>query len=366
MRNIFKKKQEASDVFTPVGTVDAPKISKKKKNYSKLSSSNFIVGGNAIFTFALIILFLAITIITSGRSSFLRPGPSLEDRIVFIARGSSLENMANTLEGSGVISDATVFQANTFRMAKNFKFGEYKIPKGASMEQIANILTEGKSITHRITLPEGLTSEQIVVRIYENDILSGDLTQIPVEGSILPSSYDFPRGMTRGQLIDQMKREQTRHLQRIFAARAPHSIVKTPEELVILASIVEKETGRADERARVAGVFSNRIRLGMKLQSDPTIIYGLVGGKGTLGRGILRSEIDKVTPYNTYQITGLPPTPIANPGVAAMEAVANPAKTRDLFFVADGTGGHAFAETLEQHNRNVVRWRQIEQKNKPQ
>jgi UPF0755 protein len=205
-----------------------------------------------------------------------------------------------------------------------------------------------------------LTSEQIVNRIRENDILVGEVKIVPREGTLLPDTYRFGRGFSREQLLAQMEREQRKVLQEIWARRSPDLPLKSAPELVILSSIVEKETGRADERTRVASVFINRLNRGMRLESDPTIIYGLVGGKGTLGRGILASEIRQATPYNTYVISGLPPGPIANPGRAAMEATANPSRTRDLFFVADGTGGHAFSETLDQHNRNVARWRQIE------
>ncbi len=215
-------------------------------------------------------------------------------------------------------------------------------------------LVEGKAVLHSITMPEGLTSQQIVERLRDNDVLVGDIDEIPKEGALLPDTYKFARGMTRAQLLDRMQQEQARVLREVWARRAADLPVKNPQELVVLASIVEKETGRADERTRVAGVFINRLNRNMRLQSDPTIVYGLVGGKGTLGRGILRSEIDQPTPYNTYSIPGLPPGPITNPGRAAMEAVANPSRTRELYFVADGTGGHVFAETLEQHQRT---WR---------
>jgi UPF0755 protein len=191
-------------------------------------------------------------------------------------------------------------------------------------------------------------------------VLTGEVNETPREGTLLPDTWKFERGMTRQELINRMQRAQREVLNQVWARRTPDLPIKTPQELVILASIVEKETGRADERTRVAGVFINRLAKRMKLQSDPTIVYGLVGGQGTLGRGILRSEIEKATPYNTYVIEGLPPGPIANPGRAALEAVANPSRTKDLYFVADGTGGHVFADTLDGHNRNVARWRQVE------
>jgi UPF0755 protein len=242
----------------------------------------------------------------------------------------------------------------------SLRFGEYQFKQNASLREVRETIVEGRSILHSITIPEGLTSEQIVQRLKENEILVGDVNQIPPEGALLPDTYRFGRGFSRSQLLAQMEAGQRRLLTDIWARRSPDVPLKTPRDLVILASIVEKETGRSDERPRVASVFVNRLNRGMRLESDPTIIYGIVGGKGSLGRGILATEIRQATPYNTYVINGLPPGPIANPGRAAMEATANPAKTRDIFFVADGTGGHAFAETLEQHNRNVRRWRQIE------
>jgi UPF0755 protein len=215
-------------------------------------------------------------------------------------------------------------------------------------------------VLHQVTIPEGLTSEQAVARLLENDVLSGSVREIPKEGSLLPETYRFPRGFTREQMLQRMTADQRRAVADIWAKRALNLPLRTPEELVVLASIVEKETGKASERARVAAVFVNRLSRRMKLQSDPTIIYGLVGGKGSLGRPILRSDIDRPTAYNTYVIDGLPPGPIANPGRAALEATANPLQTKELYFVADGTGGHVFAETLEEHNRNVARWREIE------
>jgi len=199
-----------------------------------------------------------------------------------------------------------------------------------------------------------------VTRLAEVDFLAGNIREIPKEGTLLPETYNFPRGTTREQVIQRMQQAQKRVLQEIWERRSSEVPVKTPEQLITLASIVEKETGRPDERSRVAAVFINRIRQRMKLQSDPTIIYGLVGGKGTLGRPIMRSEIEQPTPYNTYVIEGLPPGPIANPGRASLEATANPARTKEIFFVADGTGGHAFAENLAQHQQNVAKLRQFE------
>jgi hypothetical protein len=205
-----------------------------------------------------------------------------------------------------------------------------------------------------VNIPEGLTSEQIVARLLQDDVLAGDIKEIPREGSLLPDTYIFARGVTREQMVQHMQQAEQRLLREIWEHRAPDLPLKTPEQLIVLASLVEKETGKPEERTRIAAVFINRLKQKMKLQSDPTIIYGLVGGKGTLGRPIMKNEIEQPTPYNTYIIDGLPPGPIANPGRASLEAAANPARTRELYLVADGTGGHAFAETYEQHQKNVA------------
>jgi UPF0755 protein len=246
------------------------------------------------------------------------------------------------------------------RQRGQLKAGEFLFRAGTSIDEALDTLSQGKAILHSVTIPEGLTSDQIVARLSENDVLTGDVNEPPREGTLLPDTYKFERGMTRQQMVNTMQAAHRQALSQIWQRRSPDLPVKTPQELVILASIVEKETGRADERTRVAAVFMNRLLKRMKLQSDPTIVYGLVGGKGTLGRGILKTEIETATPYNTYAIEGLPPTPIANPGRAALEAVANPSRTKDLYFVADGSGGHVFAETYDQHLKNVARWRQVE------
>jgi UPF0755 protein len=240
------------------------------------------------------------------------------------------------------------------------KPGEYLFQKNASLRDVIGTMVEGKVVQHAVTIPEGLTSEQIVARLSDNDLFSGTVHEIPREGTLLPETYKFPRGTPREQVIARMQQAQKRALAEIWERRSPDLPLKTPEQLVTIASIVEKETGKPDERSRVAAVFVNRLRQTIKLQSDPTIIYGLVGGKGTLGRPIKRSEILQPSPYNTYVVEGLPPGPIANPGRASLEAAANPARTRDLFFVADGTGGHAFSDTYDQHQKNVARLRAME------
>src|SRR5665213_2052895 len=274
-----------------------------------------------------------------------------------------MTDIAEILQREGVIDNnrwAFIGGVFALKARSELKPGEYLFQKNASLRDVIGTMVDGKVVQHAITVPEGLTSEQIVARLSDNDIFSGAVREVPREGTLLPETYKFPRGTTRDQVIARMQQAQKRALAEIWERRNPDIPIKTPEQLVTLASIVEKETGKPDERSRVAAVFVNRLRQKIKLQSDPTIIYGLVGGKGTLGRPIKRSEITQPSPYNTYVVDGLPPGPIANPGRASLEAAANPARTRDLFFVADGTGGHAFTETYEQHQKNVVKLRAME------
>lgn len=332
-----------------------PRKTKRRRN-------GFIGFLSAMFTVALVgaVVIGGAFIVMNRQSS--EPGPLAVDKALVVPPGSGLAEIAEQLDREGVIRNPTAFRLSGYMTGawSQLRAGEYLFKANISPREALEVLTSGKPVLHSVLIPEGLTSEQIVARLKENDLLVGDIIQTPREGALLPDTYRIERGTTRQRLIQTMTEKQREEMNRIWSRRVADLPVKTPQELVTLASIVEKETGRADERPRVAGVFVNRLNRRMKLQSDPTIVYGLVGGKGTLGRGILRTEITQPTAYNTYVIDGLPPGPIANPGRAAMEAVANPSRTRDLFFVADGTGGHAFAETLEQHNRNVVRWRQIE------
>ncbi len=331
-----------------------PKVRKPRGGLLSTLSAAF-----SLVLFLAVGAMLAVTFVSRQANE---PGPLAADKVVLIPRNTGVSEIADLLRREGVINQAFLFEiyAMLNRQRGALRAGEYQFRAGISIDDAVDVLTSGKSILHAFTVPEGLTSQQIVARLMENEILSGEVREVPPEGSLLPDTYKFERGMTRQQLVNSMQASQRQALGQIWARRAADLPIKTPQELVILASIVEKETGRADERTRVAGVFINRLNKRMRLQSDPTIVYGLVGGKGTLGRGILRSEINQPTPYNTYTIDGLPPGPIANPGRAAMEAVANPSRTKDLFFVADGTGGHTFSETYEQHNRAVARWRQVE------
>lgn len=305
-----------------------------------------------------------------GKAEFDKPGPLSEKKTVIIASGSGLNSIASTLEANGVIDDELVFKAGVwiYKNAGKLKAGEYAFNAGVSMQEVMSDLVSGNAVYHSVTIPEGWTSAQIVERLREDPVLVGEIEELPEEGSLLPETYSFTRGTTRQQILNQMQRAQTKALTEIWERRSDDLPIESPEELVILASIVEKETGRADERPRVAGVFANRLKRGMRLQSDPTILYGLHGGEAWKEdrSAIKQSELQAENPYNTYQIQGLPPGPIGNPGRAAMEAVASPSRTKDLYFVADGTGGHAFAETYEQHQRNVRRWRDVEREKRAQ
>ncbi|MEM1049631.1 MAG: endolytic transglycosylase MltG [Pseudomonadota bacterium] len=298
-----------------------------------------------------------------GKVEFESAGPLRQDKTVLIQPGTASESIANILERQGIISNRWVFSGavRAYKANNQLKAGEYLFKSGSTMRDVMETIVQGKSILHSVTFPEGWTSAQMVERIRANPVLTGSIEEVPPEGSLLPETYRFTRGETRQELLDRIKRAQAQVVADVWERRSSDLPIETPEDMVILASIVEKETGRSDERTRVAGVFVNRINRSMRLESDPTILYGLYKGEAWMQpRTIFRSDLRKPNPYNTYQIDGLPPGPIGNPGRAALEAVANPSRTNDIFFVADGTGGHVFAETLEEHNRNVARWRRIE------
>ena len=322
----------------------------------------FVVIGNAIISLIVLVAIVAGIALVIGKQRFDAAGPLPEDRVVNIPRGAGIRDIADVLVRDGVIDQPWVFVGGVLvlKAREGLKAGEYQFKAHASVRDVVATIVEGRVVAHQITIPEGLTSEQIVARLIDDDILTGNIKEIPREGTLLPDTYSFTRGMTREQIIQRMQQVQLRLLKEIWDRHSPDLPIKTPDQLVTLASLVEKETSKPEERSRVAAVFVNRLKQKMRLQSDPTIIYGLVGGKGTLGRPIMKTEIDQPTPYNTYQIDGLPPGPIANPGRASLEAAANPARTRELYFVADGTGGHAFAETYEQHQKNVARLRAME------
>jgi UPF0755 protein len=332
-----------------------PKRTKRRRN-------PFIVAGNVLLTLTFLLVIGGGIAFVMGKQRFELAGPLDEDKVVNIPRGG-IRDTADLLVREGVIDQPALFIAGTIMLkAQNeLKYGEYKFIKHASLRDIVDTIIEGKVVQHAFTVAEGLTSDQIVQRLVDNPSLSGNIRDVPREGTLLPETYRFTLGTTREQIIQRMRQAQQRALQEIWERRSPDLPVKTPEQLVTLASIVEKETGKTEERTRVAAVFVNRLRSKMRLQSDPTIIYGLVGGKGSLGRPIQRNEIEQPTPYNTYVIDGLPPGPIANPGRASLEAAANPARTKELYFVADGTGGHVFSDNYEAHQKNVSRLRSLEQ-----
>ncbi len=293
---------------------------------------------------------------------FTEDGPAQEDAVVVLPRGAGLIAIASQLEREGLISDARIFRAMITIDGgdRDLRAGEYAVPARASMEELYQLFRSGVTIQHPVTAAEGLTSAMIARIVAEADVLSGEIAEVPAEGVLLPETYLVARGTEREEVLARMSRAQDELLDALWPNRAPDLPFETREEAIILASIVEKETGVASERPLVASVFVNRMRRGMRLESDPTIIYGITQGE-PLGRGIRRSELDNAdNPYNTYQNDGLPPTPISNPGRDAIAAVLNPPDTDYLFFVADGTGGHAFSSTYAEHRRNVAEWRRIE------
>lgn len=320
-----------------------------------------------VLNFFMMVVVLGVLVVGAalywGKMAFEREGPLQEPATVLIAKGTGLSQIAQTLEANGVIADANVFRGGVvaYKKQSRMKAGEYLFEPGDSMRDVMNKIASGRAILHTVTIPEGWTSEQIVARLRNDAVLTGTISETPEEGSLMPETYKFSRGTSRQQILNQMRSARDRAVAEAWEKRDPDLPIADVDEFVTLASIVEKETAKADERPRVASVFINRLRNNMRLQSDPTVIYGVYGGKGKpAGEPIYQSDLDKATPYNTYKINGLPPAPIANVGRSALEAVANPSKTDDLYFVADGTGGHAFATNLRDHNRNVARWRRIE------
>ena len=350
-----------ASLFSRARAPKPPKAPKRKRSRASLFSQLSVVL-SLVLVGALVGMAGFVTMLLVER----RDGPLAEDKTVILTREDDGGILADQLEKAGIIDNATVFSLMTLLDGQRsaLKRGEYEFHASISMHEVEDLLAHHRVVRHKLSIPEGLTSDQIIGRIRESELLVGEVKDVPREGSLYPDTYVFERGDSRAALIAHMAAAQTKMVNEIWTKRAPDLPVKSPGELVTLASIVEKETGRPDERPKVAGVFINRLNKHMRLQSDPTIVYGLVFGKGTLGHSITRAELQEATPYNTYAIDGLPPGPICNPGKLAMEAVANPARTHDLFFVADGTGGHAFAETLDQHAKNVTRWRQIEKDGK--
>jgi len=333
---------------------------------SRRARSQIVIFMNFVMSAIVLVTVGAGLALWYGKSMFEGTGPSTENDTVLIKPNTGVNDIALLLERNRLITDANIFRIGVRAYGNDsaLKAGEYEVKAGASMHEIMELLKSGKSVLYSLTLPEGLTVEQAFQRIAANEALTGDMpADIPPEGALVADTQRVTRGTSRKEVISKMLAEQKQLVESIWARRSADLPLKDVNEFVTLASIVEKETGQADERSRVAAVFINRLKKGMRLQSDPTIVYGIYGGKGKpADKPITRSDIDKPTPYNTYEINGLPPTPIANPGRAALEAVANPSKTEDLYFVADGTGGHAFAASLDEHNENVARWRAIERK----
>jgi UPF0755 protein len=345
-----------------------PDMVEMPKPRSRSARHPLVIIGNAIISIFVLAGVVGAILLFVGKQRFEAPGPSPQDRVVNIPHGSGIRDIADVLEREGIIDQPWVFIGGVLvlKAREGLKAGEYQFKAHASLRDVVDTIVEGRVVPHQISIPEGLTSEQIVARLLDDDILTGNIKEIPREGSLLPDTYNFTRGISREQIIQRMQQAQQHLVKEIWDRHSPDLPIKTPDQLVILASLVEKETAKPEERTRVAAVFVNRMKQKMRLQSDPTIIYGLVGGKGTLGRPIMKSEIDQPTPYNTYQIDGLPPGPICNPGRASLEAAANPARTREIYFVADGSGGHVFADTYEQHQKNVARLRLIETDQKDQ
>jgi UPF0755 protein len=374
------------------------------------------IASNALTLF-IVILVAAAALVAWGRNEFSKAGPLTAPICLQVERGASLSAVSRNLEERGAVTDARIFRigADYADRSGDLKFGAYLVPAGASMAEVLEAITAGGASTcgrdvnfriginsvdvvlseldlatnaftevvkfdpaveplppeyvdaaddddlrFRVTLAEGTTSWQVVDALKKADFLEGAVEVVPAEGTLAPDSYEVERGSERGALIAAMSERQAAALAELWAARAEGLPYASPEEALIMASIVEKETAVAEERRRVASVFVNRLRQGMRLQTDPTVIYGITKGEGVLGRGLRQSELRRETEWNTYVIDGLPPTPIANPGRLAIEAALNPDTTDYLFFVADGTGGHAFAETLAEHNDNVAAWRAIE------
>lgn len=366
----------------------------------------------------LIVLILTLGALVSwGQRQYRGPGPLTQAICLKVDRGQSMRTVSGTLKNDGAITNESIFRTGADYSGKSglLKAGSFLVPEQASMEMIVEIITRGGQSTcgievnyrigvatsalevreldpatnrfvevaafapgpdavipdaytrargeadarYRVILAEGVTSWQVVQELNAADFLDGKVTKIPDEGMLSPDSYEVRAGDSRAELLAKMEEAQTKILADAWDKRNRDVPLKTPQEALILASIIEKETGVAQERKIVASVFENRLNKGMKLQTDPTVIYGVTGGKGILGRGLRQSELRRDTPWNTYLITGLPKTPIANPGRASIEAALNPADTKFIFFVADGTGGHAFAETLAQHNANVAKWRKL-------
>lgn len=299
-----------------------------------------------------------------GTARFVQPGPLVAPTTVIVPRGLGLEEIAALLGREGVIENPLLFTIGVrlFGGERTLMAGEYAVPAAVSPREVMRLLQSGETVVRRLTMVEGLTAAQVLSRIAETEGLVGPLPESPGEGRMLPETYHFSYGHERGAMVSRMVRAMDETVGELWAGRAPDLPFATPEEALVLASLIEKETGRDDERPRIAAVFINRLKKGMRLQSDPTVVYALTGGTGLFDRPLTRADLEVDHPYNTYVVDGLPPGPIANPGRASIAAALDPAESNELYFVADGNGGHLFAETLEEHNRNAARWRQTRQR----
>ncbi|SEK48639.1 UPF0755 protein [Roseovarius nanhaiticus] len=372
---------------------------------------------SSALSFLVVVVFLLGGVIVWGQNTYKAEGPSDAPICLRVDRGASMRATSDKLADQGAITSPMIFRIGADYAGKSgdLKAGSWLIPEGATMSEITRIITRGGASTcgteivyrigvtssevelreldlesnryvekaaydpateeapeefadvraqadtrYRVAIAEGTTSWQIVEGLKSVEVLEGEVAEIPAEGTLAPDSYEVAKGDTRASVIERMTEAQEVIVAAAWASRSEGLPLANEQEMLILASIIEKETAVADERRQVASVFENRLRQGMRLQTDPTVIYGITEGQGVLGRGLRASELRAATPWNTYVIEGLPPTPIANPGRASIEAAVDPAATDYVFFVADGTGGHAFAETLDEHNANVARWRQIE------
>ena len=318
-----------------------------------------IMGGSAFATLSLLFMLAVVGFLWLYQG----PGPAAPhgtSTTLILKSGAGVNEIAADLARGGVIRSQTVFilAARVGGSGKKLKAGEYEFPSKVSMGTVMDKIRKGDIVHHWITIPEGFTSEEAVDVLTKSDVLTGS-APVPAEGSILPETYEVRRGDDRGAVLQRMMEARDNLLKALWAQRRSDLPFQSPEQAMTLASIVEKETGLASERPRVAAVFENRLAKGIRIQSDPTIIYGLTQGR-PLGRGIRESELLEPTPYNTYVINGLPPTPICNPGRASIAAVLDPPRTSELYFVASGSGGHVFASTLEEHNANVAHYRQVE------
>ncbi len=314
----------------------------------------------------LVVVFLGVVfgaVFVWAYAQFVRTGPLAAPKTMIIPRGAGLDDIAAPLAGAGVLSDPLIFRIGAWLagMDKSLRAGEYVFQARISPRQAVALLQSGKTVVRRLTVAEGLTTAQVLAQLKRTEGLEGDIPSPPGEGTLLPETYHFSYGERRDAMVARMREAMGETFARLWESRAPGLSLKTPREALILASIVEKETAVPDERGRIAAVFLNRLGKGMRLQSDPTVVYALTGGLGPLGRPLTRADLKTPSPFNTYLIDGLPPGPVSNPGRAAMAAVLDPPETGDLYFVADGAGGHVFARTLGEHNRNVVRWRKIQQ-----